>query len=361
MEIYSHPDIQEIVSLDENSKCFDCGTQKPKWSSINNGIFLCLKCAGIHRNLGVNISLIRSLQIDSWDEKQILFLKKGGNEKLKNFLNEYNITSNNSIDEKYKSKASDYYRKNLRNEVEKELNPNFLPKEELIKPDKTEGIEIIDYSKIQNDSSNDDLISSENKKKKKIEEESFFGFVGSFFKNTTNKIVEKTKDVSKKIEDLKIGDKLKATGAGAVGFIQNTKNLVQSGVQEITQKAGEGLSVIVDKTKSLINPNDKDKEGKIKNEEKKEGEVKENDKENKESEVKNDEQVIKNDNVKKEEEKNNNEVKIEGQDKKDNENKNEEEKKDNEIKNEEEKKDNEIKNEDEKKDNEVKNVEEKKD
>ena len=200
MEIYSHPDIQEIVSLDENSKCFDCGAQKPKWSSINNGIFLCLKCAGIHRNLGVNISLIRSLQIDSWDEKQILFLKKGGNEKLKNFLNEYNITSNNSIDEKYKSKASDYYRKNLRNEVEKELNPNFSLKEELIKPDQTIGKEIIDYSKIPNDSLNDDLISSENKKNKKIEEESFFGFVGSFFKNTTNKIVETTKDVSKKLE-----------------------------------------------------------------------------------------------------------------------------------------------------------------
>ena len=248
MEIYSHPDIQEIVSLDENSKCFDCGAQKPKWSSINNGIFLCLKCAGIHRNLGLNISVIRSLQIDSWNEKQILFLKKGGNGKLKNFFLEYNITSNNSIDEKYKSKASDYYRKNLRNEVEKELNPNFSLKEELIKPDQTIGKEIIDYSKIPNDSLNDDLISSENKKNKKIEEESFFGFVGSFFKNTTNKIVETTKDVSKKIEDLKIGDKIKATGVGAVGFIQNTKNLVQSGVQEITQKAGEGLSVIVDKT-----------------------------------------------------------------------------------------------------------------
>ena len=175
MEIYSHPDIQEIVSLDENSKCFDCGAQKPKWSSINNGIFLCLKCAGIHRNLGLNISVIRSLQIDSWNEKQILFLKKGGNGKLKNFLLEYNITSNNSIDEKYKSKASDYYRKNLRNEVEKELNPNFSLKEELIKPDQTIGKEIIDYSKIPNDSLNDDLISSENRRRK------FFWFCWKFF------------------------------------------------------------------------------------------------------------------------------------------------------------------------------------
>ena len=345
MEIYSHPDIQEIVSLDENSKCFDCGTQKPKWSSINNGIFLCLKCAGIHRNLGVNISLIRSLQIDSWNEKQILFLKKGGNGKLKNFFLEYNITSNNSIDEKYKSKASDYYRKNLRNEVEKELNPNFSLKEELIKPDQTIGKEIIDYSKIPNDSLNDDLISSENKKNKKIEEESFFGFVGSFFKNTTNKIVETTKDVSKKIEDLKIGDKIKATGVGAVGFIQNTKNLVQSGVQEITQKAGEGLSVIVDKTKSLINPNENNK----KNEEKKEGDIKENNKENNSSNVKNDNVVKQDNDSKKDDDKINNEVKIEGDNKKDEEVKVEEEKNSNEANIENEKKDNEIKNDEENK------------
>ena len=345
MEIYSHPDIQEIVSLDENSKCFDCGAQKPKWSSINNGIFLCLKCAGIHRNLGLNISVIRSLQIDSWNEKQILFLKKGGNGKLKNFLLEYNITSNNSIDEKYKSKASDYYRKNLRNEVEKELNPNFSLKEELIKPDQTIGKEIIDYSKIPNDSLNDDLISSENKKNKKIEEESFFGFVGSFFKNTTNKIVETTKDVSKKIEDLKIGDKIKATGVGAVGFIQNTKNLVQSGVQEITQKAGEGLSVIVDKTKSLINPNENNK----KNEEKKEGDIKENNKENNSSNVKNDNVVKQDNDSKKDDDKINNEVKIEGGNKKDEEVKVEEEKNSNEANIENEKKDNEIKNDEENK------------
>jgi len=345
MEIYSHPDIQEIVSLDENSKCFDCGAQKPKWSSINNGIFLCLKCAGIHRNLGLNISVIRSLQIDSWNEKQILFLKKGGNGKLKNFLLEYNITSNNSIDEKYKSKASDYYRKNLRNEVEKELNPNFSLKEELIKPDQTIGKEIIDYSKIPNDSLNDDLISSENKKNKKIEEESFFGFVGSFFKNTTNKIVETTKDVSKKIEDLKIGDKIKATGVGAVGFIQNTKNLVQSGVQEITQKAGEGLSVIVDKTKSLINPNENNK----KNEEKKEGDIKENNKENNSSNVKNDNVVKQDNDSKKDDDKINNEVKIEGDNKKDEEVKVEEEKNSNEANIENEKKDNEIKNDEENK------------
>jgi hypothetical protein len=42
------------------------GSPNPKWCSINNGITLCLICAGQHRNFGVNISYIRSLTIDSW-------------------------------------------------------------------------------------------------------------------------------------------------------------------------------------------------------------------------------------------------------------------------------------------------------
>ena len=91
MEIYSHPDIPEILSLPGNSTCCDCGIEKPKWASLNNGVFLCLKCAGIHRGLGVDISTIRSLQIDSWTDKQILYLSQGGNFKLQKILEEYGI------------------------------------------------------------------------------------------------------------------------------------------------------------------------------------------------------------------------------------------------------------------------------
>jgi len=58
MEIYSHPDNLEILSLPGNSTCCDCGIEKPKWASLNNSAFLCLKCAGIHRSLGIDISTI---------------------------------------------------------------------------------------------------------------------------------------------------------------------------------------------------------------------------------------------------------------------------------------------------------------
>ena len=98
MEIYLHSEIPEILSLQINSTCYDCGIEKPKWASLNNGAFLCLKCAGIHRSLGADISTIRSLQIDWWTDKQILYLSQGGNFKLQKILEEYGIDPKDPVE-----------------------------------------------------------------------------------------------------------------------------------------------------------------------------------------------------------------------------------------------------------------------
>lgn len=44
----------------------------PRWASWNLGIFLCIRCAGIHRNLGVHISKVRSVNLDSWTPEQVV-------------------------------------------------------------------------------------------------------------------------------------------------------------------------------------------------------------------------------------------------------------------------------------------------
>ncbi len=66
MDNYAHPQISKIMKITENNYCFDCNLIRPQWASVNNGIFLCLKCAGVHRGFGVNISFVRSLTMDNW-------------------------------------------------------------------------------------------------------------------------------------------------------------------------------------------------------------------------------------------------------------------------------------------------------
>ena len=43
----------------------------PRWASWNLGVFLCIRCAGIHRNLGVHISRVKSVNLDSWTPEQM--------------------------------------------------------------------------------------------------------------------------------------------------------------------------------------------------------------------------------------------------------------------------------------------------
>lgn len=47
-----------------NDKCAECGASEPDWASLNLGILICIECSGIHRNLGVHISKVRSITLD---------------------------------------------------------------------------------------------------------------------------------------------------------------------------------------------------------------------------------------------------------------------------------------------------------
>ena len=69
-------------------KCADCGAPDPDWGAINLGIVFCINCSGIHRNMGVHISQVRSLtlDVDVWDDDLIRMMTGIGNETSNRFV-----------------------------------------------------------------------------------------------------------------------------------------------------------------------------------------------------------------------------------------------------------------------------------
>lgn len=118
----------ELRALPGNNTCVDCDGKNPQWASVSFGVFMCLECSGRHRALGVHISFVRSVSMDSWNEKQISMMRAGGNDKCINFLKQYNIAKNVPIATKYNSPAALLYRDRILATVEGRSLPTELPK-----------------------------------------------------------------------------------------------------------------------------------------------------------------------------------------------------------------------------------------
>lgn len=63
--------LSALLREEDNKYCADCDSKGPRWASWNLGVFLCIRCAGIHRNLGVHISRVKSVNLDQWTPEQI--------------------------------------------------------------------------------------------------------------------------------------------------------------------------------------------------------------------------------------------------------------------------------------------------
>ncbi|EGN92716.1 hypothetical protein SERLA73DRAFT_79407 [Serpula lacrymans var. lacrymans S7.3] len=69
--------LRELVKQPDNKLCADC--KHPRWASWNLGVFLCIRCSGIHRGMGTHISRVKSVDLDVWTPEQMESIQKWGN------------------------------------------------------------------------------------------------------------------------------------------------------------------------------------------------------------------------------------------------------------------------------------------
>ncbi|CAI8590386.1 unnamed protein product [Vicia faba] len=72
--------LKDLLVQKDNRVCADCNAPDPKWASANIGVFICLKCCGVHRSLGTHISKVLSVTLDEWSDDEVdAMIEVGGN------------------------------------------------------------------------------------------------------------------------------------------------------------------------------------------------------------------------------------------------------------------------------------------
>lgn len=121
-------EIRRIQRRADNQRCFDCGGKNATWASVTYGIWICLECAGKHRGLGVHLSFVRSLELDSWTESQINVMRNGGNKKAKDYFKSIGIDSL-PIPNKYKTRAAHQYATQLYQDAGESISKPIPPED----------------------------------------------------------------------------------------------------------------------------------------------------------------------------------------------------------------------------------------
>lgn len=121
MDISTESLFSKILKLPGNDSCFECDKRGPDWASLGFGVLICLECAGRHRALGVHITLVRSMNLDSWTPEYMALLKHGGNDLFRAHLGSCLSSSSSEMmpcSQKYFYPEVLYYKELLQARVE---------------------------------------------------------------------------------------------------------------------------------------------------------------------------------------------------------------------------------------------------
>jgi len=107
-----------LYSIAGNTRCVDCGVSNPQWATLSFGALLCIDCSGRHRQLGVQVSVVRSITMDSWKHTDVLAMLEGGNKQLADFFQRHGLSPDGGqaqaqTHDRYRTNAAKFYKKNL--------------------------------------------------------------------------------------------------------------------------------------------------------------------------------------------------------------------------------------------------------
>ena len=77
--LLSADQVDAILAVGGNHTCADCarpapgvnGAATPTWASTTYGVVLSSLAAGCHRNMGVDVSKVKSLTLDKWTDEEL--------------------------------------------------------------------------------------------------------------------------------------------------------------------------------------------------------------------------------------------------------------------------------------------------
>lgn len=85
--------LEKLLKKPQNQYCADCYSKIPRWASITFGVFMCIRCSGVHRQLGVHITKVKSVNLDKWPEGKVELFMSLSNELVNSYW-EKNLPKN---------------------------------------------------------------------------------------------------------------------------------------------------------------------------------------------------------------------------------------------------------------------------
>lgn len=253
-----HSSEEIIFRIDEqNRKCADCLSDHPTQVSINHGITLCDTCSQVHSQLGPSISYLRPIN-GEFDMYLMNYMSLGSNTKFLKSIEALGVDESLSIEQKYRSNALDYYRRNLKAKVTgaKLLDIDFENANEEVANPKELFPEFTNYV-LKNDEPIPSLDEENNNEEGKQEgqkgKKKVFGFISKIGKTVAKAgktVVHAGKNVGQKVSESSITKTIKSGGQKTLGGIKKAGQFVAKKAAPATTQIKKGANFIGHQVKS---------------------------------------------------------------------------------------------------------------